>query len=90
MDIMAVLRYVSDHNETVFGTLVVLFLITAMLLLIRQIGSRRTSDAGNYASGGSAIINVEEIETALKRVLSSQSGGHATPSAEGAAAPNPA
>ncbi|HVK62312.1 MAG TPA: hypothetical protein VM432_12205 [Bdellovibrionales bacterium] len=67
---MAILRYVSDHNETVFGTLVVLFLVTAMLLLIRQIGARRSGEVSGEVGG--AIINVEEIEVALKRVLSSQ------------------
>jgi hypothetical protein len=74
MDIMAVLRYVSDHNETVFGTLVVLFLVTSMLLLLRQLGSKRAEgDAGVSNDAGGAIINIGEIETALKRVLASQS-----------------
>ena len=69
---MAALRYVSQHDETVFGGLVVLTLATSVLLIIRQIGQKNLAHAGGEGEAASAVVNVGEIEDAMKRVLSTQ------------------
>lgn len=68
---MAVLRYVSDHIEQVIGGLVVLFLLTSILLLIRNINQKEQPAEGSGRSSADDL-DIGAIETAMKRVLAAQ------------------
>lgn len=75
MDMTAALRYFSDHIEHVIGGLVVLFLLTSILLLIRNINStdgQKEHGAGDSSRSGSDDLDIGAIESAMKRVLAAQ------------------
>lgn len=79
MDIMALLRFVDQHNEKIFAVVVVLFLATSILLLVRQIGQKAESHEASDTPSTStdapiAKIDVAAIEGAMKRVLATQTG----------------
>lgn len=68
---MAVLRYVSDHIEHVIGGLVVLFLLTSILLLIRNINQKEQPAEGSGRTNADDL-DIGAIESAMKRVLAAQ------------------
>ncbi len=94
MDMTAALRYFSDHIEHVIGGLVVLFLLTSILLLIRNINStdgQKEHGAGDSSRSGSDDLDIGAIESAMKRVLAAQglTGFAAAASAAGDSAKAP-
>lgn len=87
MDIVSLLRFVIEHNDKIIGSLVALFIATAILLLWRSI-----SDKGEESSGSSGV-DLSSIEGAMRKVLASQPvsvtavpGGVSVAPAEGAGA----
>lgn len=76
MDLLSVLRHFAD--QSVFGGLLVLTLVTGIVLLVRQIGKKDEAGTG-AATQVEAKIDVETIEGAMKRVLASQGPVAATP-----------
>ena len=80
MDIKALLIWVSNHVDQVFGTTLVLFFITSIILLIRSIGEKNKTD------GAPSTIDVRDIEGAMKRVLATQTVSVAAAPADGSAA----
>lgn len=86
MDIVSFLRFIIEHNDKIIGSLIALFIATAILLLWRSIGEK---NAGGGA--GTSDIDLKSIEGAMRKVLASQPvsvtaapGGVAVAPAEGA------
>lgn len=78
MDMMTGLRYFSDHIEHVIGGLVVLFLLTSILLLIRNINNRdgqKGHAAGDSDRTSADSLDVGAVEAAMMRVLAAQGVG---------------
>ena len=66
MDIRAMLTFVASHVETIFGSTLVLFLVTSVVLLIRSIGSK-----GEGSDGHTTVqIDARQIEETIQRALS--------------------
>lgn len=65
-DIVKWVRFVAEHNEKVIGALVVAFLVTSILLLIRSLNEGK--DSGSVSN---VQINLDEIEALMKRLLGS-------------------
>lgn len=85
MDMVAVLRYVFDHNQQVVAGLVVVILVTAILLFIRAIREGKVDGShSSHASSGSGSLDMGAIEAALKKVMAA--AANVTPAAAAAAA----
>ncbi len=67
MDIVAVLRYVFDHNQQVIAGLVVFILITAIFLFLRAIGQESSGPV--TAPAVASPLDLGAIETAFKKVM---------------------
>lgn len=86
MDMVAILRYVFDHNQQVIAGLVVVILVTAILLFLRALGQDKGHVSGR--AGATADLDIGAIEAAFKRVVAASGGvvaGAATTAAGGAA-----
>jgi hypothetical protein len=68
MDIRVILSFVASHVEQIFGTTLVLFFVTWTILLIRSIGQKGV--IGDVTVN--AQVDINAIEGAMKRALSSQ------------------
>lgn len=68
MDIRALLQFVANHVEQIFGTTLVLFFVTCLLLLIRSIGSKKEGDSHGTVT---ATIDAHSVEEAVRRALNS-------------------
>lgn len=67
MDVRALFHFIADNFNLVAGTTLALFFLTSMILLIRSI-----REGQQESSGGGVSADVGAIESALKRVLSTQ------------------
>lgn len=78
MDLVSLLRTLSDHNQQVIGALIVIILATAGLLMARS-----ALEKGETAGGPApkADIDLGAIEAAFKRVLAAQGGAPVTAAA---------
>jgi hypothetical protein len=73
MDLMAFLRYVTEHNQQVIGALVVVIIVTSILLMMRTISQDKNAPQ-TAKSGKGSDLDLGAIEAAFKRVLVAQGG----------------
>lgn len=66
MDIRALLTFVANHVEQIFGVTLILFFVTSLLLLIRSI---RQKDDESATSGHGSGIDAQTVEDAVRRAL---------------------
>ena len=77
MDIRAMLTFVASHVETIFGSTLVLFLGTSVVLLIRSIGSKDDGSNGHTTVQIDARQKEETIQRALSGHIAAPAGaGH--------------
>jgi hypothetical protein len=69
MDLKLFLELIAGHYVVLTGTTLALFFTTCMILLIRSIGNKNEEA---QMGGVTAVIDVKEIEGAMKRVLAAQ------------------
>ncbi len=70
---MALLHYVTEHNQQVIGALVVVIIVTAILLLMRTL-SQENNVSETAKSRKGSDLDLGAIEAAFKRVLVAQGG----------------
>ena len=71
MDFVTALRFVHQHNDKVLAALIVLFLVTAITLLLRSIGKNGQGAAAGAGMSGGTPVDVESLEAAMRKVLAS-------------------
>ena len=80
MDVLALLRFVSEHNDRVIGVLVALFIATCIALLLRSLneGVESGSSSSTLGHGARDDLSLGAIEETMRKVLGNQAGAGAT------------
>ncbi len=67
MNFVTALRFVHEHNDKVLAVLIALFLLTAILLLLRSIG--KGTESVHAGAGSGVLIDAAAIEAAMRKVM---------------------